>query len=243
MLVDVKNTIRRLANVFGVDLVRLDQSPRHSFLGLGEKNFQNIIDCGANEGQFARSTTKIFPSANFYCFEPLPEPFGKLLAWAGTQNGRVHCFNVALGNEEGEVEMHHHYGHTPSSSLLAATTHCHQLYPQTAEERMTTVRLTTLDKALQSYLPNMHGAALLKLDVQGFEDRVLQGAGNVLEVCSACVLEVSIDPLYDGQADFFELTRHLKQFGYRYSGNLDQVHSDNGRAVYVDAVFLKDESL
>lgn len=137
--------------------------------------------------------------------------------------------------------MHHHHGHTPSSSLLS-TAHCHQLYPQTSSESISKVRLTTLDKALQSYLPNMLSNILLKLDVQGFEDRVLRGSKNVLDVCSACVLEVSIDPLYEGQADFFELARSIKESGFRYGGNLDQVYGEDGRVIYLDAVFLRGKS-
>jgi FkbM family methyltransferase len=210
-------------------------------LGLRKKNIGSIIDCGANEGQFARTMSRFFPNAKLYCFEPLEAPFNKLATWANTQNGRVHCYNLALGDEEGEVEMHRHDGHTASSSLLNATAHCHQLYPQTSVESTTKVRLATLDHALQGSLAFMPGEVLLKLDVQGFEDRVLRGATKVLAACSSCVLEVCLDPLYEGQADFFELTRLLKAAGYRYAGNLEQVYADDGRVVYLDAVFIRDE--
>lgn len=239
----VKKTIRRLANVFGLDILRLHQSPQRTMLGLRAKNIRTIIDCGANEGQFARAISGIFPSAQLYCFEPLEIPFNKLVRWAQTQHGRVHCYNLALGDEEGEVEMHHHDEHTPSSSLLSTTAHCRQLYPQTNAASITKVRLTTLDQALEGSLVHMMPDILLKLDVQGFEDRVLRGADRVLANCSACVLEVGLDSLYEGQADFFELARLLKEAGYRYAGNLDQVYAKDGRVVYLDAVFLRDEAI
>lgn len=235
----IKNSIRRFANIFGIDIVRLYQMPQQTMLGLRSRNIESVIDCGANEGQFARGISGVFPKSKIYCFEPLEGPYEKLAAWAQTQNGRVQCFNVALGDHEGEVEMHRHDGHTPSSSLLPSTAHLRKLYPQTSTESLTKVRLTTLDKALEGHLDRMPSDILLKLDVQGFEARVLRGAIEVLKKSSACVLEVSLDLLYEGQADFFELSYQLKEAGYRYAGNLDQVYGEDGRVVYLDAVFLR----
>jgi hypothetical protein len=64
----------------------------------------------------------------------------------------VRSFQLALGEQEGEMEMHQHEQHTPSSSLLAATHTCHRLYPQTQAERMTCIRLSTLDIVLENAL-------------------------------------------------------------------------------------------
>ena len=235
----IKNSIRRFANIFGIDIVRLYQRPQQTMLGMRSRNIESVIDCGANEGQFGRSISGVFPKSKLYCFEPLEEPYKKLAAWAQTQNGRVQCFNVALGDHEGEVEMHRHDEHTPSSSLLTSTAHGRQLFPQTSIESLTKVPLTTLDKALYRYIDQMPGDILLKLDVQGFEDRVLRGAAGVLAKSSACVLEVCLDSLYEGQAQFFDLACLLKVAGYHYAGNLDQVYAEDGRVVYLDAVFLK----
>lgn len=223
----------------GFDVVRLHRSPKRTLLGLAGLDFGTVIDVGANQGQFARLISGFFPSAQLCCFEPLEEPFGKLAAWAKTQKGRVHCFQLALGDREGEAEMHLHEQHTPSSSLLAATGDCHQLYPQTRMERMARIRLSTLDHTLDDILDKLPREILLKLDVQGFEDRVLRGAERVLAQCKAVILEVCLDPLYEGQADFFGLVQLLHNAGFRYAGNLDQAYGDDGHVVYLDSVFMR----
>jgi len=235
----IKNQLRKLANVFGIDVLRLHQSPQQTLLGLRSLPIGTVIDCGANVGQFGRAISNVFPAARLYCFEPLEAPYNQLAVWAKTQQGRVQCFNLALGDEEGEIEMHRHDGHSPSSSLLASTAHGNEIYPQTTAESFVKVHLTTLDKALERHLADMPKDILLKLDVQGFEDRVLRGATRVLSECVACVLEVCLDPLYEGQADFFDLSCLLNDAGYRYAGNLEQVYADDGRVIYLDAVFLK----
>ncbi|QXP84026.1 FkbM family methyltransferase [Methylococcus sp. Mc7] len=234
-----RNAIKGFFHQLGADVIRLKNSPRETLAGLRQRPFCTVIDCGANEGQFARRISGFFPKARLYCFEPLKEPYSKLEEWAATQNGRVGCFQLALGDHEGQVEMHQHTQHSPSSSLLASTARCHELFPQTRSERSAVVQLTTLDRVLAGQIERMPRDILLKLDVQGFEDRVLRGAGRILGEVSACILEVCLDPLYEGQADFHTLSSLLHDHGLRYAGNLDQCYGEDGCVVYLDAVFVK----
>lgn len=234
----IKSLVRGAVNRAGFDVVRLHNSPKRTLLGLAGLEMGTVIDVGANQGQFARLISGFFPRAQVYCFEPLPGPFQALSAWAQTQNERVHCFQMALGDQEGEAEMHLHEQHTPSSSLLPSTDTCHRLYPQTQAESMTRVRVSTLDQELDAVIATMPTPILLKLDVQGFEDRVLRGGKRVLSHCRAVVLEVSVEPLYDGQAEFIDLLSILRDSGFRYAGNLDQSYGDDGRVLFFDALFV-----
>ncbi len=236
---NLRTLIKRGANAVGIDLIPIKNSPRRTLLGLSRMSFGSVIDVGANEGQFARQISEFFPDARIYCFEPLEQPFQMLSAWAKKQEGRIRCFQTALGDSAGEGEMHLHEQHTPSSSLLEATDTCHRLYPQTQVERMTRVQVSTLDTALEEALESMPREILLKLDVQGFEDRVLRGGMRMLSQCQAVLLEVCLDPLYTGQANFHELVQLLYDSKFRYAGNLDQAYGQDGRVIFLDAVFVK----
>lgn len=236
---NLKHALRKSVNLLGFDITRLHNSPKRSLLGLTRMDFRTIIDVGANEGQFARMISEFFPKAQIHCFEPLEAPFRKLADWAATQEGRVHCYSLALGDQEGEAQMHMHEQHTYSSSLLSSTDNFHQLYPQTKAEHLVRVQLSTLDQALGDTLDRMSQGTLLKLDVQGYEDRVLSGATRLLGKVQACILEVSLESFYEGQADFQSLSRLLYETGFRYAGNLDQVYGKDGRVLWFDALFLK----
>ncbi len=238
-MLTIKQQIRKRVNVFGFDILRWHDSPEQTLLGLHSKNINTVIDVGANVGQFARMISGFFPQAKLYCFEPLEGPFQKLSAWAHTENGRVRCFQLALGDRIGEAEMHFHEQHTPSSSLLASTDTVHRLYPQTQAEHLTKIRLSTLDHEFENDLDRMQREILLKLDVQGFEYRVLRGGVHVLSKCYAVLLEVCLIPLYEGQADFKELVMLLTQHGLHYAGNLDQVYGEDGRVIYFDVLFIR----
>jgi hypothetical protein len=80
---------------------------------------------------------------------------------------------------------------------------------------------------------------LVKLDVQGLEDKVIAG-GNTTISQAACVLtEVSFQVLYDGQPLFDDIHCSLQQMGFEYAGNWDQLlDPKDGKPLQADAIFI-----
>ena len=73
---------------------------------------------------------------------------------------------------------------------------------------------------------------LIKLDVQGYEDKVIAGGIETFKRSKACIVEISLDKLYD----IFSL---LSNLGYEYKGNIDQVNDRDGHIIFFNAVFIK----
>jgi hypothetical protein len=96
-----------------------------------------------------------------------------------------------------------------------------------------------LDDALRASAGTLDSEVLIKVDVQGYEEAVIKGGRHTFERALACIVEVNIDKLYDQQASFDRLVAQLHELGLRYAGNLEQVYADNGRVIYVDAVFRR----
>lgn len=238
-MIQVTDFIKKIANGVGFEVVRLKNSPKHSLLGLRSIPIKTIIDIGANHGQFAQWMTEELPSAKIYCFEPLPNPFEILKTWADKQNNRVVPLNWAIGDEAGQVSMFYHTEHSASSSLLPSTELTDQLYPFTKEQKEVKVDLLTLDDAMSKINDPLENEILIKMDVQGFEDRVIRGGSSTFGRAKVCILEVSIEELYEGQANFKELSFMLYELGFSYFGNLDQKYGDDGRCISLDAVFRK----
>lgn len=224
----------------GFDLIRTSKLAQFNLCGLKSMSIKTIIDIGANTGQFARMMSVHFPEANIFCFEPLPEPYAVLHSWANKKPDRVRIFNLAIGDQDGEAQMFFHRDFSPSSSLLANTAFGEKLFPATKNQERVAVKLSTLDNAFKS--TKLEDKILIKLDVQGYEDRVLKGGKEIFNKASACILEISLDNLYAGQADFRELYTQLDRMDFRYAGNLHQVHAEDGHVIYLDAVFVRKDS-
>ena len=80
---------------------------------------------------------------------------------------------------------------------------------------------------------------LVKLDVQGFEDRVIAGGETIFKMAAACIVEVCLDDLYEGQANFKQLLEMLDRLGFQYAGNLDKTYGKDGHCIFLDAIFLR----
>lgn len=223
----------------GFDLVRIKNNPNQTLLGLKTRPIRTIIDVGANTGQFAQMISRFFPNAALHCFEPLPGPFAQLEKWAKSQHGRVVVYNLAIGDCDIETEMYLHKNHTPSSSFLPTTRLNEQYYPFTKEQNRIMVMQKKLDTALEKAQASFASEVLIKLDVQGYENRVITGGNKVFSEASACIVEVCLDRLYEDQARFPELLMMLSNFGYRYVGNLNQAYAADGHVVYLDAIFIR----
>lgn len=233
--------IRDFFNIFGLDLRRVKNVPEVTLMGLRGRNIKTIIDVGANRGQFAKWMLSEFPNAEFYCFEPLPTAYEELKKQIG-QCKNVTLRQMAAGDAIGNAKMIEHIDHSPSSSLLESTDGARDLFKQIARQRQVTVPVTTLDKEFPDGVRS-GGDVLLKLDVQGYEDRVLRGSINLLLDVTIAIIEVSVVPLYQGQALFCDICNLMQSAGLKYAGNLTQIYDEDGSVVFLDAVFCRQGSV
>lgn len=236
-----KKLVKKAFHLVGLDITKRSKIPEYSLLGIRNLPIKTIIDIGANTGQFAKKMVKIFPQAKLFCFEPLPNAFKQLSQWANVKKGKVSPINCALSDKEEKLVMFSHVEHSPSSSFLKTTSLCEKYYPQTKKQISTDVQLTTLDKWANELQKPLEPEILVKMDVQGYEDRVIRGGKETLSKAKACLLEVSLDTLYENQANFKDITSLLNDLGYSYVGNLDQTYAADGHVIYLDAVFFKDQ--
>ncbi|MBD2353379.1 FkbM family methyltransferase [Tolypothrix sp. FACHB-123] len=201
-------------------------------------NINTVIDIGANTGQFALTINKILSKAKIYSFEPLPECFEKL------QTLMSNCknftgFNVALGDEPGNLTFEKN-AFTPSSSFLKMTDLHKTVYPHTKNTNYINVKVETLDHIINSL--EIGDNILIKLDVQGYEYKVIRGAENTIMRCKLLIIETSFEPLYEGQPLFNDLYNELIKYGFVYAGAIEQNYNpQNGKILQADSIFIRDK--
>ncbi len=226
----LKRRIRDAIGLLGVEIIA-----RRSNQWLENSPIRTVIDVGANRGQFARTARTMFPKSQIYSFEPLTDCYEEIRRdFAG--DPKLQAFNVAIGAEGGSITMHRNQ-FDASSSMLPTSEAMARDFPFARSASDVTVQVQTLDEACRGLA--LDPQVLLKIDVQGYEDKVILGATKVLQATAVVIVEVSFEALYTGQPLFDALYRQLTALGFAYHGNFDQIVSPvDGRVLQADAVFL-----
>lgn len=187
------------------------------------------IDVGAHEGEFFKPLLKSELISGLVLFEPHPANAARLRQMF--PDGRVTVEECAVADTSGMVEFL--FGSdTATGSILQPQGPT----PPATERRM--VSKTTLDEyaVLHGLLDKSN---VLKIDTQGADMAVLQGAENLLNQSQpVLIVEMIFARLYENQGDPIALISWLAERGYRLAGFFDEHFSREGWLAWTDACFL-----
>lgn len=237
----IKHRIKKSLNAAGLELHRF--SPESSPLARLIKSFQRfdidlVIDIGANEGQFAQEIRTGGYAGQIISVEPMSAAHARLMHASKTdKRWHVHP-RCAVGNGDGEIELNI-AGNSVSSSVLPMLAAHSNAAPESAYQGRETVPLATLDLIVQKYIEHAN-SLFLKIDTQGYEWQVLDGAKAVLPKVRGILMEISFIPLYEGQHLWRESVERLQAEGFTLWA-LEPVFVDasSGRTLQMDALFYR----
>ena len=222
----IKNLIRRFAYFFAMMFATPKMANFHYFLlktslrGIGVMNYYDLVvsgenffvtnilprfvqsakpvffDVGANRGEYSLMLASKFPQAQIFAFEPHPRNF-EFLGQAKIQN--LLPQQLALSNIVGQFTL---YDHEDSDWSWDAS-----LYKDVISEILHrnsvsyTVQVATLDSFTQSL--DINFIDFLKIDVEGSELAVLQGAPSLLEKNQIGVIQFEFNEMNIISRSFF----------------------------------------
>ena len=244
MLTAVKNATRSTLRRIGLDVIRYNPQKSHEAALarlLAAREIDTILDIGANEGQYASMVRGAGFRGKIVSFEPLAEAHSKLKQAAARDPLWTVAPRMALGDHDGTLLMHV-AGNSASSSALPMLDAHLRASPESAyigSEKVPVSKLDTVVEDLQVGGRNL----FLKIDVQGFEPQVLEGATRLLDRIQGVQLELSLAPLYEGQTLFLPLVDSLAEKGFDLWA-LIPGFSDNetGRMLQVDGIFFRPDA-
>jgi FkbM family methyltransferase len=189
-----------------------------------------LIDVGVARG--TPSLYEAFPDAHFVLIEPLRE-FEEDLARICRRRGGEYVL-TAVGAAPGRAEIHVNPEMLVESSLLV-----NEWRPpaeQAALERRE-VEVTTLDalRAERGWTPPFG----LKVDAEGYEHRVVEGATELLRETQFVIAEVSVTRPFAGGASFADFIALMERNGFAAHDFLDGLKRGGGGVEFVDVMFRR----
>jgi len=235
-----KMFIGTLAKWCGYEIVGYPRAyaSRRSLAGLiRQEQINLVLDVGANTGQFVQELRAAGYRGRIVSFEPLASAHQRLRKHAeGDPNWTV-ADRTAIGAESGSVEIHVSENSVSSSILNMLPSHA-EADPHSKYLATETVPVSRLDDLISLAHTDR---ALLKIDVQGYERQVLEGASRLLADCRAVISEMSLAPMYDGELLARELWDLLAAQHFQpWSLEVCFRNPENGRVLQLDGLFVKE---
>jgi FkbM family methyltransferase len=241
MMAQWNQAIRRLLRVAGFEVHRraIRNAPDlqlNAILRLAQVD--TVVDVGANEGQFGVSLRAAGYRGRIISFEPLRAAHARLARRSEADPAWTVPERAAIGEQDGEVEIHVS-ANSYSSSVLPMLARHTSAAPDSQVVGTERVPLRRLDSVLPGTV-DPGNSVFLKIDTQGYEDRVLAGARETLKSIRGLQLELSLVGLYQGQVLFLEMVKLLDEAGFGlYALNPEFVDPVTGQTLQVNGVFLR----
>jgi len=198
-----------------------------------------IFDVGANVGQyhdFLRDDVDY--SGLIISFEPDPDNFKKLNELKKADDKWV-IFDYALGNEKKSLDFHIMRSNDFNSFLEPDNSETCYFKDGNSIEKTIKIQTVRLDEIIidikKKYsFENM----FLKLDTQGFDLKVFEGAFGCLDQIRGVQTEVSFVPIYKNMPSFDASLQLFKSKGFEVSGLYSLSEARFPYAVEFDCIFL-----
>jgi len=198
-----------------------------------------ILDVGAYIGGEVKKYLALFPNSMLYAFEPTPAAFAQLKRDFG-KAVNVEVFNLAVSDTNGIADFFIN-SFSPTNSLFKTDERAKEVWGDSILTIENTIKTTTI--TIDRFCENkcLSTIDILKLDVQGCELNVLNGAEKILKETKIkfILLEALFAPTYKNQSAFVDVYKFLHSFGYQLH-NIYSPKEINGRLIQMDVLFISE---
>lgn len=233
----IVNAIKRIFNILRLTISMKGGTGRtmadslNHFKTLGFKP-KTVIDIGVGYG--TSELYKTFPNARHILIEPLVE-FKQYLEKI-TQQYDGEYIIAAASDKLGKIIINVQINKLQSSSIFKEKDAMHSESIKGIPREVTSITLDNLKTKL-----NLIEPFLLKIDVQGAELKVLDGARKMLEETQLVILEVQLFQFQEGSPKFFDTITYMKNNGfvvYDFFGGSER--PIDGALAWIDIAFVKE---
>jgi FkbM family methyltransferase len=231
--------VRSIINPAGYEIVKYKtyDPPNIVLDHLKMNNIQIVLDVGANTGQYSFGLRKAGFKGRILSFEPVSDAYHELKTRA-LHDKSWQTFNFALGEANGYSSIHIS-GHSPSSSILPMTELHIDASPGSEYLSEEKIEVKTLDSIYDS-LGITGENVFLKIDTQGYEKKVLDGAVGSLSSIMGLQLELSASELYEGEEIYYSICRFVEERNFRLVRIIPGfTHKGTHEMLQFDALFFR----
>jgi FkbM family methyltransferase len=194
-----------------------------------------IIDVGANVGDWTRQVSNIFPDSSFLMIEAYDKHSFRL---ESMKTEKIDYEISLLSDSETEtnfyVHRYNHFGTLETGNSMFREKTINYDDDKTLVKKM---KSRTLDNLLAQ--KSIQEVDLLKMDVQGAELVVLDGAKKTLKKVEFCLLEVQIQEWNQGAPNTSDTIEYMKNEGFEVYDIVELGYDGSNYLIHMGCLFKR----
>jgi FkbM family methyltransferase len=173
-----------------------------------DRRIDTIIDVGANIGQFGKALRADGYRGKIVSFEPTKAAF-QTLSRKAAADGNWEAHQCGIGAAPGTAVLHASKLSVFNSLLqLSSVAGLHD--DRMAVDHTEEISIYTLDDVAGQ----LSGKILLKIDTQGYERQVIEGAQQTIMRVAGILMELPVIHTYEGEWHFHEALKYMSEAGF-----------------------------
>ena len=242
----IKKSVQKILGSLGYEIQKKGFSNNFEVLAklINKTENINIFDVGANEGRWIDSVNEFFKKPNIHAFEPSEKEF-QILKEKYSEERNIVLNNFALGEIEDEQYfninykggLNSFYDVNQNTNWFRRQQNNKKVFNENFTLKKQKVSINTIDNYLIS--KNIEFIDIVKIDTQGYEPKVLEGALNALKSkkIQTILAEIIISDIYKSNVSFFELEKNLINNGYKLISLDDHGNLFNKAIFQLNAIY------
>lgn len=193
------------------------------------------VDVGAYRGDFSIDAARLGYFETIYSFEANPLTYTVLQEQLATEQSII-PINLAVGRTAGEIVLH--VDDDPATGSILPYK---QGYVNQGSVVQHKIAMTRLDDFFADR-DQLASIALIKIDTQGADLSVLEGAQNTISASRPIIqTEMIVQPMYEQQSSPQQIRQFLQEIDY-IEFSMGDIHVDeHGKLAFYDGIFVPRE--
>jgi FkbM family methyltransferase len=197
-----------------------------------------VIDVGAHRGEYGGLLRQAGYTGRIVSFEPVGENFLQLQE-TSAKDDAWYTHHMALGDADERLEINVNVGTETSSFLKPSSYGQEKFRGKLGTNKTEKVEVRLLDSVIKECISGIkQPRVFLKIDAQGYDMKVIQGAEKSLPMIAGLQMELAVQRIYEGMLDYRECIEQLNRMGYLLSAVFPVRIDDSMRLIEMDCIMV-----